>query len=118
MFNADHVKQDPHGSAFSCLCSASSTAPGILRSPTIPKRWPACKLGERPQVIVGLTPQPHAHVVPRMRMAYPKTPLSIPLSSMSMSAAAGRLDTGMVIMLPKMATMNPAGIQSNSPTGR
>ena len=66
MFNADHVKQDPHGSAFSCLCPASfhRASGGIPPLAHHPEAM-AClhELGERPQVIVGLTPQPHAHVV-------------------------------------------------------
>ena len=66
MLDADHVEQDPHGSAFGRFCSASfhRTRRGV---PALTHHAEALarlnELRERPEVIVGFTPQAHAHVV-------------------------------------------------------
>ena len=66
MLDADHVEQDPHGAAFGRFGSASFHRPcgGV---PALTHHSEALarlnELCERPEVIVGFTPQAHAHVV-------------------------------------------------------
>ena len=66
MLDADHVEQDPHGAAFGRFGSTSFHRPcgGV---PALTHHSEALarlnELCERPEVIVGFTPQAHAHVV-------------------------------------------------------